>query len=53
MTEWLTMRLQLILREQLTYLEICKFLMTFYDIVADYNWTVDLISDLKTRNDLR
>ena len=26
--------------------------MTFYDIVADYNWTVDLIGDLKPQNDL-
>ena len=45
--------LQLILREQLTYLAICNFIMTFYDIVADYKQTVDLISDLKTQNDLR
>ena len=26
--------------------------MTFYDTVADYNWTVDLIGGLKPQNDL-
>ena len=38
--------------KQLTYLAIYNFIMTFYDIVADYKWTVDLISDLKPQNDL-